>query len=275
MLLGLATSLEHKTPQEWAAKMKDLGCGAVVFPVNYLAGKEVIESYRKAAEDANLVIAEVGVWNNVLAKDPKEREEAIEYAIGQLRMAEEIGANCCVNIAGNTVGPRWDGGYRENFYRETWDKTVESIQRIIDAVNPVRTKYSIEPMPWMIPTGPEEYLKLIKDVNREGLGVHLDVVNMITDPRRYYFNDEFLRKCFALLQGRICSCHLKDICVRQEFTFQLVETSCGQGILDIELFAELASEENPNMPMIIEHLHSDDEYLESIQYVQKRLDKKL
>ena len=271
MLLGLSSPLAHKTPQEWAARMKELGCGSVVFPVDYLAGEKVIESYCKAAKEQGLVIAEVGVWRNVLACDKDKREEAVQYAIGQLRMAEEIEAICCVNVAGNLAGPRWDGGYRENFNREAWDRTVESIQMIIDTVNPVHTKYAIESMPWMIPTGPEEYLRLIKDVDRSSFGVHLDIVNMITDPKRYFFNDEFMRKCFLLLQGRICSCHVKDVKLREEYTFQLEEISCGEGMLNLELYVQLAEEENPTMPMIIEHLHSDEEYIKSLQYVQKRL----
>ncbi len=271
VLLGLSTSFVHKDPEEWAYKMKQLGCGCVVFPVNYLAGKEIIRAYRKAADSEGLVIAEVGVWNNVLSPNRDERERAMEYAIGQLKMADEIGAACCVNIAGTPVGPRWDGGYRENFSDETWRLTIETTQTIIDKVKPVNTYYSIESMPWMIPTSPSEYLRLLEEINRPQFRVHLDVVNMITNPRRYYFNDEFLEECFAKLKGLICSCHLKDIIVREEYTFQLVETSCGQGILDLELFQKLAEDENPHMPVIIEHLHTDEEYIESLCYVKKRL----
>lgn len=123
----------------------------------------------------------------------------------------------------------------------------------------------------MIPTSPDEYVKLIKAVNRPQFAAHLDVVNMITSPQRYFFNDDFLRECFDKLQGQILSCHLKDVRLKEEFTFQLEECACGKGSLDINLFAELASKENPDMPMIIEHLTTDEEYTESVKYVQKRL----
>lgn len=52
MLLGTSSPLQHGTPQEWAAKHVSLGLRSVVFPVDYLSGEAVIESYRKAAEDA-------------------------------------------------------------------------------------------------------------------------------------------------------------------------------------------------------------------------------
>ena len=120
-------------------------------------------------------------------------------------------------------------------------------------------------MPWMIPSSPDEYLRLIEDVDRAEFGTHLDVVNMIT------FNDEFLRECFEKLHGTIVSCHLKDILLKPEYTFQLQECACGEGTLDINLYAQLATAENPHMPMIIEHLTTDEEYVASVKYVRDRL----
>ena len=96
MLLGISSCLEHKSPAEWAAKHKALGLKCVNFPVDYLAGEETYMAYKEEADKAGLVIAEVGVWRNTLAADPAERAKWIDYAIGQLRMADQIGAICCV-----------------------------------------------------------------------------------------------------------------------------------------------------------------------------------
>lgn len=271
MYLGLSSSLKHSSPKEWAETHKALGLKSVVFPVNCNAGEKLIDAYKEEAEKHGLLIAEVGIWRNTLAADMAEREKWIDYAIRQLKMADKIGAACCVNVVGTPYGPRWDGGYRQNFSQELWQLAVKIIQRIIDEAKPVRTKFSIESMPWMIPSSPDEYLRLIKDVDRKEFGAHLDVVNMITSPERYFFNDKFLEECFSKLKGKICSCHLKDIRLKEEYTFQLQECACGQGTLDLELFAKLATAENAQMPMIIEHLSTDEEYLASLKYVQKRL----
>jgi len=83
--------------------------------------------------------------------------------------------------------------------------------------------------------------------------------------------DEFLHECFEKLHGTIVSCHLKDILLKQEYTFQLQECACGEGTLDINLYAQLATAENPHMPMIIEHLTTDEEYVASVLYVRDRL----
>ncbi len=79
---------------------------------------------------------------------------------------------------------------------------VDSIQHIIDEANPVNTKFSIEPMPWMIPTGPDEYLRLIGDVDREAFGVHMDLINMVNCPQRYFFAEEFMEECFFEAEGK-------------------------------------------------------------------------
>lgn len=271
MYLGISSSLEHGSPEEWARKHKALGLQTVVFPVSCLDGEETISAYKQAADEAGLTIAEVGIWRNTLAADPEERQRWTDYAIRQLRMADAIGAACCVNVVGTPYGPRWDGGYRDNFSSELWDMAVSMIRQIIDTARPRQTKFCIESMPWMIPSSPDEYLRLIEAVDREEFGTHLDVVNMITTPRRYFYNDEFLEECFRKLRGTIVSCHLKDILLKQEYTFQLEECACGQGTLDLDLYIRLASSENPRMPMIIEHLTTDEEYISSVRYVQERM----
>lgn len=273
MYLGISSSLEHNSPKEWAAKHKALGLETVVFPVNCDEEEKTIMAYKNAADEIGLTIAEVGIWRNTLAADPNERKRWIDYAIRQLRMADAIGAACCVNVVGTPYGPRWDGGYRNNFSSELWKMAVGMIRQIIDSARPVRTKFCIESMPWMIPSSPDEYLHLIEDVDCAEFGTHLDVVNMITTPKRYFYNDEFLKECFQKLHGTIVSCHLKDILLKQDYTFQLQECACGKGTLNIELYTQLATKENPHMPMIIEHLTTDEEYMTSVQYVRERLRK--
>ncbi len=271
MILGTSSPLQHTSPEDWVAKHKALGLKAINFPVNYLEGEEKYLAYKKAADAAGLSISEVGIWRNTLAADPSERAKWIDYAIGQLQMAEEIGATCCVNVVGTPYGPRWDGGYRDNFSTELWTDAVKMIRQVIDSVRPRHTKFCIESMPWMIPSSPQECLRLLEDVDRAEFATHLDVVNMITSPQRYFFNDDFLRECFSVLKGTIVSCHLKNIKLKEEYTFQLEESACEDGALDLELYASLASAENPCMPMIIEHLDTDQEYFDSVKYVKEKL----
>lgn len=271
MRLGVSSSLGAQNAQQWAKSNVDLGLKSVVFPLNCNATDSEVDEYVKAAKENDLLIAEVGIWCNAIDEDPQKAKKNLEYSINQLRLADKIGARCAVNVAGAYCGPRWDGAAKENFSKECFAKTVKMIQTVIDEANPINTYFSIEPMPWMIPTGPEEYLNLIEAVGRDRFAVHMDIINMINCPERYFSPGEFLQKCFDLLKGRIRSCHLKDILLLQDFTFQLKECACGEGTFCIEKYAELASKEDPDMPMIIEHLSGDDAYKESVAYVRDRL----
>jgi len=272
MRIGLSSSLEHDNPGQWARRMKELGCGAVVFPVDYTASEELVNAYVQAAGEEGLVIAEVGAWCNPLAANEQERQAAMERCVGQLKLADRIGAACCVNITGS-CGSRWDGAYPGNFTQEHWKKTVRSIKEIIDRAEPENTFYTVEPMPWMAPANPEEYAALLAEVDRKHFGVHMDLANWITSPEKYFGNEAFMETCFDRLGSYIKSCHIKDVCLQEEFTFQLKEVACGEGILNLEKYARLAEKVNPEMPMIIEHLHSDSEYLQSVAYLKERMEK--
>ena len=269
MRIGLSSPLSHESAEEWAKTMRDLGCRSIVFPVDHTSPDHVIADYVDAARKYDLLIAEVGIWKNVFAIDAAEREEARKRAVGQLRLADEIGARCCVNVTGTWGGPIWDGGYKENYTSECWEAVVTYTRELLDTVKPTRTEYSVEPMPWMIPTGPDEYLKLLQDVDRDAFGVHMDIINMINQPCRYFFPETFLDECFEKLGSRILSCHIKDIRLLDELTFQLREVPCGEGTFPLKAYLDRADRCNPEMPVIIEHLETDQEYLAALEVVKK------
>ncbi len=270
MRLGISANLRHSTPVEWAEKHKRLGCDAVIFPVDYTAGDKTIQAYADAAKEYDLTIGEVGTWCSPVSEDTSAREAAFTRCIEQLRMADNIGACCCVNVTG-AAGPRWDGGYAENFSEAFYARIVDSIQRIVDEAAPKRTYYTIEPMPWMIPTGPEEYERLLKDVGREHFAVHMDMANWMCAHNRYFAQERFMDETFAKLGPYIRSCHIKDVLLGQEFTFQVQELPCGEGAMNLEHYAARINEINMQMPVFIEHLHTEEEYVASMAYVKERL----
>lgn len=271
MRLGVSTSFDTSSAEKWVHDHKTLGCETVVFPLSCNDDKSKIKEFVAAAKENDLTIAEVGIWKNTLAADLEEREKYIKYAIAQLQLADEIGAACCVNVAGTPHGERWDGGYANNFDAKTRKDIISMVQRIIDEVKPTNTKFTLEPMPWMVPADPDDYIRLLNEVEREEFGVHLDVINMVTSPQKYFFLDDFLDECFDKLGNKICSCHLKDVVLLPDYTFCLKECACGEGVLNIKKYASLATKVHPDMPMIIEHLTSDEAYRESFQYVRSRI----
>ena len=271
MRLGTIDNPPHTSPDEWAEKLHFLGVRSVVLPCGENTPGALLDRYLAVCREMNWTIAEVGAWSNPCSKDPEEAEKSRNYCKRQLAFADHIGARCCVNIAGTNGGPQWDGPYLDNYGRDAIKRVRDSVCEIIDSVKPTRTFYTLEPMPWMIPDSPEQYLELIEAVSNERFAVHMDLVNMISSPKRYFFNRDFMDRSFRLLKGRIRACHVKDVKIGDKLTLHLSEVPCGEGNIDLRHYAELATAEDPDMPFLIEHLDSWNAYEASFRFLCKRL----
>jgi sugar phosphate isomerase/epimerase len=145
---------------------------------------------------------------------------------------------------------------------------VESVRSILDAVKPTRTFYTLEPMPWMYPDSAESYLRLLRAVGRKQFGVHLDLVNLVCSPQLYFGNAALIRDCFAKLGPHVRSCHAKDILLGGELTVHLSEVRPGLGALDYAVLLQELDRLEPDMPLMLEHLKTDEEYRLAADYVR-------
>ena len=253
-------------PDGWATATREAGYRAAFCPVGPGADEDVRARFRDAAREADIVIAEVGAWSNPISRDPAERREAHQKCCEMLSLAESMGARCCVNIAGS-MGRKWDGPDAENLTGKTFDAIVESVRRIIDDVNPTNTFYTLETMPWVFPDSPESYLELINAVDRNRFAVHLDPVNLINSPDRYYNNSRLLRNCFETLGPYIRSCHAKDVLLGDHLTLHLDEVRPGLGNLDYRVYLAELGRIDPDTPLMLEHLASQEEYQRAYEYI--------
>jgi len=254
-------------PSAWIAALQRRGYRAAFCPVGAEADHETIRAYADAAAEADVVIAEVGAWSNPLSPDEATRKAALAKCQQQLALADEIGARCCVNITGSR-GERWDGPHPDNLTPETFDMIVESVRAIVDAVRPRRTTYALETMPWMYPDSAQSYLDLLEAIDRPRCAVHLDPVNLVCSPQRYFGNGALLRECFRLLGPRIVSCHAKDIALRETLTTHLDEACPGRGALDYAVYLEELSRLGPDVPLMLEHMHAESDYEEGAAYIR-------
>jgi sugar phosphate isomerase/epimerase len=254
-------------PAQWIKAVKSLRYTAAYCPVEPGAATELIKAFRDEAKRNKIIIAEVGAWCNTLDLEDNRRKEALKKNIDALRLADEIGARCCVNISG-ARGEKWDGPYPGNYAKETFDLIVDNVRSIIDQVKPSSAFYTLEPMPYMLPDSPDSYLELIRAVDRKQFGVHLDPVNMISDPKRYFNNGVFLKECFSKLGKHIKSIHAKDIIIMPELTLHLEERRPGLGTLDYQVFLQEASRFS-DIPFMLEHLQTQEEYLLAANFIRE------
>lgn len=253
------------TAGEWIAAHKEAGYRAAYCPS--VPSMEALEEYLEAGHRAGLIIAEVAAWSNPLSPDPAQRGKALEYCVGKLTLAERIGARCCVNIAGS-CGAKWDGPHPDDLTDEVFDRIVASVRAIIDAVKPSRTFYTLETMPWMYPDSPDSYLRLIRAIDRKAFAVHLDPVNLVSSPQRYFHNAALIRECFEKLGPHIRSCHAKDIILRDQLTVHLDETRPGLGALDYRTFLKELGRLDADVSLMLEHLPNETEYRAAADHIR-------
>ncbi|RPH63322.1 MAG: sugar phosphate isomerase/epimerase [Chloroflexi bacterium] len=259
MRLGAPVFVEQLDPQTWTAELARQGFRAATFPLDHTAASQDIHAFELAARQADILIAEVGVWNNPLSRDEAVRRPALAACQAQLALADEVGARCCVNIAGS-LGPKWDGPCPDDLVPETFDLVVESVRQIIDAVRPTRTFYTLECMPWMFPDSTENYLHLLHAVDRPQFAVHFDPVNLVNSPQKYFQNAALTGEFVEKLGAHIRSVHIKDIILGDSLTVHLSEVRSGLGGLDTPALLRALNRLAPDLPILLEHLPNPAEY---------------
>jgi sugar phosphate isomerase/epimerase len=271
--LGAPIFLKSTDPVELAQEHRRLRYGAAYCPQVNLQDRERIRAIEKAFAEANVVIAEVGAWKNMLDPDSGKRRENLAYVTERCALADAVGARCCVDIAGSYNPTEWYGPHPKNLSKEFFDATVENCRHIIDTVKPTRTKFTIEMMGSNLPDSPDSYLELIRAVDRPAFGVHVDVCNIVNTWQRFYNNGELIGECFSKLGKWIVSCHAKDLQWVTELNIHFIEVVPGRGQIDYGRYLSEVSRLPIDAPLMIEHLKTAEEYDEAASYIRSVADK--
>ena len=268
MRLGGPVFVKSEDPEILAQAHRDLGYRAAYAPDLKLSESDRIKATRRAYAARDVVIAEVGAWVNMLDADPAKRRSNLTFVTEKLALAEELGALCCVDIAGSFSVENWAGPHPDNLSQRFFDATVDNVRAVIDAVKPRRTTFSIEMMGWAIPSNPDEYVRLIKAVDRDAFRAHIDICNMINSPAKIYSNSALIRECFAKLSPWVVSCHAKDVAWVQGSQVHFEEVIPGHGEVDYAAYLKELSRLPKGAPLMLEHLKTAEEYAEGREHIQ-------
>jgi sugar phosphate isomerase/epimerase len=265
--LGGPSFANMDDPEELARAHRQLGYRAAYCPKVALTDQARLKALAAAFAKHDVVLAEVGRWVNLLDSDATKRSQNLRTVIDGLALAEEIGARCCVDIAGSFSPTSWFGPHPDNLSPRFFDAAVENARKIIDAVKPKRAKFCYEMMGWSLPDSPAAYLKMIQAVDRAAFGVHLDPCNLINSPEKFYRNTDLLNDCFDQLGRWIVSCHAKDLTWDVELNVHFREVRPGLGSLDHATYLRRLAQLPQEAPLMLEHLPNADEYAKAREHL--------
>ncbi|RYE51894.1 MAG: sugar phosphate isomerase/epimerase, partial [Hyphomicrobiales bacterium] len=152
-----------------------------------------------------------------------------------------------------------------------FQRAVDTARYVIDAVKPKRAKFSLEMVPWLVTDTAENYLKLLKAIDRPQFGAHVDAVNMVITPRLYFNTGRMIREAFDLLGPWIVSCHAKDIVMKGgpgTISFHFDEVPPGDGNLDYAAYLDQIAKLNRDVPLMLEHF-GVPEYRRGLAHIKK------
>lgn len=256
-------------PRELARAHKAFGFSAAYCP-DPLTVKDTdrIREVREGFAAEDVTIAEVGAWCNMIAAEEDRRAQNQQYVCERLALAEELGALCCVDFIGS-VKPGTDyAPDPRNLAPEGFDLCVETCRKVIDAVQPKRTKFCLEMMQWVLPDTPEVYLDLIRAIDRAAFAVHLDPVNIIVSPRMYFDTGALLKRCFDILGEWVVSCHAKDLVLGDALALHFDEVIPGKGGMDYGAYLRGLDALPDEVPLMLEHLQTTAEYEQARDHIQ-------
>ncbi len=257
---GLPVSSDD--PFAFARAHRDFGYGAAYVPPVSVEDGQRLADIEQAFASEDVMLAEIGIWRNLVTPDAAERKRNLDYAVERLAIAEAVGAKCAVSYIGSLASGTNHESVAANFTQDAFDAAVETARWLIDTVRPSRTKFALEMMQASLPDSVDSCRELIVAVDRPAFGAHLDPVNLIMTPRQYWSSGTLIRECFDKLGPWIVSCHAKDIVLRHGAALHFDEIMIGAGQLDYRTYLGELERLPGDVPLMLEHLEPH-EYAEA------------
>ena len=258
---------ETDDPAALAKGHRAKGYGAAFCPEISLKDPGHIRAVETAFAAEDVLIAELhGLTSfeeagNLIDPDSEKRAAWHEHLCERFAQADEVGARCFLEMPGTCDPNSFYMPHPNNLTDECRDMIVERVREVIDAVRPRRTKFALEMMPFIHPSDPDSYVALLKAVDRESFGVHLDPVNILNSPDRCFNNGKLIKECFDKLGGAILSCHVKDVTLMPAaFPLGIEQCRTGTGLVDYRTYLSELNRLPPDTPLMTEPMTGMQEH---------------
>lgn len=251
---GHGLPIGSEDPFAFARAHRAFGYGAAYVPEVRITDRARLTDIEQAFAQENVVLAEIGIWRNLVTPDEATRKANLAYAVERLAIADAVGAGCAASYIGSFKAGTDYAPAAENMGPQAFDACVETVRYLLDTVNPTRAKFALEMMQYSLPDSVDSYLELIRAIDRPMFGAHFDPVNLVMTPRVYFDTGRLIRECFDKLGEFVVSCHAKDITLHHQSALHLDEVQIGEGALDYRTYLRELDRMPREVPLMIEHL---------------------
>jgi len=262
MQLGATVSLEDAIA---------LGVTAAPIAAEEPQSEAELKAKRAAFSKAGILPVQTNGYCNLVSTDEKIRRANVVATRELLRRADIAGARAVVVGGGHrdpAVPADVFSAHPDNWKPEAVELLAQSCREIVDGLDLQTTRLSIET--WvMTPLDSAKSVRRFLDlVGHKSVGILFDPVNMM-NLDRHYRSGEFIAECFDTFGDDIVHVHAKDTkLIAAQFTYRMAEAPIGEGQLDFAELLRQMSRRADDLPLVVEHLNSFDEYAKAIAHIR-------
>lgn len=228
---------------------------------------DIIE-LKAALKEYDVEFFDMMTWTNLIHPDRKTRQANLKYVAENVEAAERCGVRQVCACTGSCDSDYYIAMHPDNWTKETWKITVNSIRQILRDTSGCKTVLGIEAAVTTNIDSPEAHVRIMEDVGEPRCKVTLDATNMFT-VANYYHSTEMLNRCFDMLGEDIICCHGKDTYIeRDKMLVLLTMKPAGKGVQDYETYLVRMSRMKWPRTLLLE-FGKDEEYPAAKAFVEK------
>jgi len=270
------------TVEDAADRLKEIGYEGVGFSSDPRYGYHLLSARDDTAEyirnvfhDRKLKIVQIYQGCNLISPDERIRRRSIEAVKKAIGIAEKLDCPAVGCSTGSLAHSFFSSTpHPDNYSKKGWNLTINALREILKATEGTDVRFCVQPAWYTSIYSLDTLTRSIEEVGHPNLKVLLDPVNLIAGWLDRYLNvARWLNEFFDILGENIFAAHGKDVVVEfSRGTFSMLsfcETVPGQGVMDYETFVRRLCCLGPQISLLVEHLGSDDQYVEAYQHINK------
>lgn len=201
---------------------------------------------RNCLNKANVNIAVLGCYFNLIHPDHNERKKGINIFKEHIRYARDFG---CSVVATETGNVNSEIVYtKKNYREEPFQEVVKEVNVLVEEAEKFGVIVGIEPGVNHPIYSAKVMKRLLDTVQSNNLQVVLDPANLLT-PETMGSQKKVIQEAFQLLGDRIAVIHAKDITIENN---KIKEVPIGKGVLNYNVIMEWLKHHKPSINVLME-----------------------